>query len=267
MFNWIADNVFKRSLFRAAREIRERKPLFSSDVFYDATNYQLYVINPQMERQRWRFCLFSIESDGMHLYPETPKMDIHIHFTRESLRWFGRPEKYNPDKNDMWLHFESGGLWHWLHLKTHKAPMERIVRAMKQVATPEQVKAYRRHRPYVHYGPLPARFGEQDLYGAWLVYPDTLSLYLTPLQLVVMDGENVRRVLPLEKIQQIEVMRRVDEPDSPAGVVRFKVGEEIYAYIMRDYIGFGAALIEAAKRSLEDPPQFYGKKKDMDEDE
>ena len=33
-----------------------------------------------------------------------------------------------------------------------------------------------------------------------------------------------------------------------------------------DYIPFGAALAETAKRSLEDPPIFYGKKKD-DEDE
>ena len=90
-------------------------------------------------------------------------------------------------------------------------------------------------------------------------------MYLTPCALVLLDGERVQRVLPLEQVQDIEVMRRLDEPMA-GGVVRFRyAGSEMLAYTLPDYIPFGAALAEAAKRSLEDPPMFYEKKKYEDD--
>ncbi|MBZ0302972.1 MAG: hypothetical protein K8J31_24715, partial [Anaerolineae bacterium] len=154
-------------------------------------------------------------------------------------------------------------------LRTSHYTMQSFVRAIKQIAMPEQVKAYRRHRPYVHYGPAPALPVEQDLYGAWTASADPLTLYLTPCALVMLAGEQVRRVVPLEQVQDLEVMRRIDDPES-GGVVRFRWLQdpeaETFAYTLPDYVPFGAALAEAAKRSLEDPPLFYGKKKEDEDD-
>ncbi len=87
-----------------------------------------------------------------------------------------------------------------------------------------------------------------------------------PAALVALDGARVLEVMPLEHVQRIEVMHRADAPHLP-GVVRFRYGERVTAYTLPDHVAFGLALTEAAKRSLEDPPQFYGKKsgKGMDD--
>jgi hypothetical protein len=247
-------------------EIRAHRPLYLlGQPLFNQTGYWLKVIGSPDVPQRWGGCYLSVEADGLHLYPQTRTMDIHVHFAHESLRWFGRPDKYKPGRNEIWLHFESGSLWHLLKVRAQHYDMQRLVRALKQIATPEQVKAYRRQRPYVHYGPAPAAPSQQDIHGAWSAVGDTLRLYLTPYALVLLDGEQVRRVLPVERMQDIEVMRRLDDPLA-GGVVRFRYADaETLAYSLPDYLPFGAALAEAAKRSLEDPPVFYGKKKDADD--
>ena len=269
MLDWLADTLLGRSLRLRYEEIRQRKPLYClGTAYYINTQFRLQVIGDADGRSRWQRCLCTVEPDGLHLYPGVRKWDIHILFAWPSLRWFGRPSKYSSGTNEIWLHFEHGGQWHLLMLRTSQSAMQGFVRAMKEVATPELVKAYRRRRPYVHYEPTPAQCAEQNLYGAWAVDPQALTLYLTPLTLVELDGERVRRALALETIQQIEVMPRLDAPGEH-GIVRFKIvraDEAITtAYTLREYVAFGAALSEAAKRSLEDPPIFYGKKKDEDE--
>jgi hypothetical protein len=273
MLDWLADTLLGRSLRLRYQEIQARKPLYCLGTPYAMRNpYRLRVIGAPQPETRWTDCLLSVETDGLHLYPRTRKMDIHIHFARDSLRWFGRPEKYQPGTNTIWLHFESGGLWHLLEVRADRYYMQGLVRALKQIATPEVNTAYRRHRPYIHYGPAPAWPAAQDIFGAWTVDPRGLRLYVMPLALVALDAENaqVRRVLPLERIQEIEVMRRVDDPEA-GGVVRFEyraeTAAETIAYTLPDYGPLGASLAEAAKRSLEVPPVFYGKKKDEDEDD
>lgn len=270
MLDWLADTLTLRSKRQRYDEIHARKPLYMlGQPWFNETGYWLKVIGPPDMPQRWSGCYLSVETDGLHLYPYTRTMDIHVHFPQDALRWFGRPDKYRPGRNEIWLHFESGGMWHLLKVRAEYYPMQQLVRALKQIATPEQVRAYRRQRPYVHYGPAPAVPSQQDIHGAWAAVGDPLRLYLTPCALVLLDGRQVQRALALEQVQEIEVMRRLDDPMA-GGAVRFRyAGSETLAYSLPDYIPFGAALAEAAKRSLEDPPTFYGKKKsedDWDED-
>jgi hypothetical protein len=92
-----------------------------------------------------------------------------------------------------------------------------------------------------------------------------------PAALIMQDGEDgvsVQRVIPLEQIQQIEALRRVDALTAQEGVMRFKIehGEqsETHAYVLPEYIEFGEALAEAAKRSLEDPFLHMNMKKKSD---
>jgi hypothetical protein len=91
-----------------------------------------------------------------------------------------------------------------------------------------------------------------------------------PAALVIFDAAGlVERALPLEQIQGIEAMRRLDAPEL-GGVVRFRVTAsppQSLAFAVMDYGPLGAALAEAAKRSLEEPPVFYGKKKADDDDD
>ena len=164
----------------------------------------------------------------------------------------------------MWLHFEDETRWLLLKTRLYRSAMADLVRQMKVIATPDQVTAYRRRRPYIHHGPLEAWRAAQNLQGAWTLDSSPVSLYLMPYALLILDGGQLRRVLPLTTLQSVEVMRRLDTPLA-AGVVRFKSGDETLAYSLDDYLAFGEALGEAAKRSLEAPPVFYGKKKDEDE--
>ncbi|MCL4249182.1 MAG: hypothetical protein KJ065_13630 [Anaerolineae bacterium] len=269
MLDWLADTFLSRSLRLRYEEIRQRQPLYClGTAHYLNTQYRLQVIGGADTRSRWQRCLCTVEQDGLHLYPGVRKWDVHVLFEWPSLRWFGRPAKYSSGTNEIWLHFEHGGQWHFLTLRTSRFAMQGFVRAIKAMAAPELVKAYRRQRPYVHFEPTPAQHAEQNLYGAWHVDPKPLALYLTPLTLVELDGERVQRTLALETIQQIEVMPRLDAPGEN-GIVRFRIvcsnETATTAYTLRDYVAFGAALSEAAKRSLEDPPIFYGKKKDEDD--
>jgi len=270
VFDWLADTLLRRSLKLRYADIRRREPLccLGAD-YYLNTKFRLHVIGQADATARWQRCLCTVENDGLHVYPRARKWDIHVAFEREALRWFGRPKKYDPGTNEIWLHFEREGQWQSLMLRTGRHPMAQLVRAIKQIATPEQIQAYRRRRPYIHYGPTPAQSAEQDLHGAWTLDPRTLTLYLTPSTLVELEGARVRRTLALETIQQIEVMARLDAPGAN-GVVRFQIvgadAATTAAYALPDHVAFGAALSEAAKRTLEDIPIFYGKKQDDDDE-
>jgi hypothetical protein len=269
MIDWLADVVLRRSQRQRYDEIRARAPLYEGGFRYgDDVRYRLWLINGDMHDLRWRKCLLSVEYDGLHVYPLTREMRLYDHFAQSSLRWFGRPQKYTSGNNDIWLHFERHNQWWLLQIRVSRAAMQRLVRALKAIATPGQVTAYRRRRPYIHHGPVMAQAATQDLHGAWTLQPGTQSLYLLPMALVLLDGPAVQRVLPLEHLQQVEVMRRLDDPLAD-GIVRFQnlSPPETLAFALPDYTAFGAALGEAAKRTLEQPPVFYGKKKLGDDDE
>jgi hypothetical protein len=184
-------------------------------------------------------------------------LDVQI----EQLRWFGRPQKYEQifPRNELWLHIERADRWTLVKIKRlHYDDALRLVRALKQIAPPELVTAYRRQRPYIHVDPVFAQRAEQDIYGVWTIH-ESLRLYLMPLHLVLLklDG-TVEDKIPLTTITQVDAVQRMD---APGGVVRFRSRDETRAYQLDDYPGFALALAEAAKRSLEAPPEFIGLKK------
>lgn len=224
------------------------------------------VINGARTRSRPFLIAFDVARVSiyaLHTDPPSP-----FTFVPAELRWFGRPEKYASGMNTLWLHVERSGTWHRIALRLSRERMMALVRALKAIATPEQVTAYRRRRPYIHVGPLPAHPASQDLLGAWTLEP-ACALYLMPSHLVVLDGERVARALPLEQLQKISATRRLDQPGG-AGLVRFECGTERLAFTLDDHEGFAASLAEAAKRTLEDPVAWERKKKkaiEPDDDE
>ncbi len=269
MLDFMADVLLQRSLHQLVRDIRARQPLYLSGTYADGTRFRLHIIDDDPVQARWRTCLLVVAADGVHVYPKTRQMEIHHHFSADALRWFGRPKKYEPGSNLMWLYFEIDEQWRWLQLNLQRGTMQRFVRAMKQIATEAQITAYRRRRPYIHFGPTEACRATQDLQGAWTLGVQPVTLHLGPSALIILQDGHVQRVLALEQVQNIEVMRRMDDPTGD-GVVRFKFTSsdtaETLAFALPEYVQFGADLGEAAKRTLEDPPVFYGKKKGKPKD-
>lgn len=265
MLDWIADTVFQRAKRQLYQRVKQEKPLCVL-WFYPPVAYRQMAIPAQDNSPRWRACMLVVDQRGVTVYPSSPKMDERIDFPREALRWFGRPHKYQPGNNDIWLHFELDGRWQVIEFRIEQSGMQALVRALKQIATPEQVTMYRRHRPYVHFDATPAYHAEQDIYGAWTVFPVMQFAYLMPYALVILQGNQVKRVIPLAQIQDVEALRRLDALDAD-GVVRFKIvtGEikETFALTMAVYLPFAAALAEAAKRTLELP--LMKKKEDADD--
>lgn len=192
---------------------------------------------------------------------------------RDEVRWFGRPEKYQQTQNNaLWLHVEREAhkkysTWEIVEISAHLDLMYRLVSMMKAF-TPHLETPYRRHRPYIHVDPLKARFAEQDIHGAWTLLDET-SLYLMPLYLVLLDGERVTQKIALENVKQVSAVKRLD---GHGGVVRFRkrldgVQEDIqYAFALENYVEFGEALGEAAKRSLETPVEIISRKKKKSDD-
>jgi len=216
-------------------------------------------------RTRWQPFVIAISPRRIAIRDLAPESRGAIEFAPADLRWFGRPKKYTSGTNTIWLHVALDGRWQRVELRLTRLPMQALVRALKQVATPEQVIAYRRQRPYVHFGPVPARPASQDVYGAWTL-GEPASLYLTPAHLVVLAGETIQQAIPLETIQNVSAARRIDQPDE-AGLVRFSADGTAAAYALDDHEAFAGALSEAARRTLEDPVAWQRKKKKSDEDD
>lgn len=211
---------------------------------------------------RWQSGVIAITQESITFYPRRLEMGQRIDFASGRLRWFGRPVKYTSGMNEIWLHFEQEDSWQLLKIRLYKDDMRALVRALKAVATPELVTAYRRQRPYVHTGPVIAQPATQDLQGAWHL-EEEVALYLMPLYLVILRGRAVLRLIPLEAMAEIGALRRLDQPGA-AGLVRFRAEEETLAFALRHYDSFAAALAQAARLTLEDPLERKQKKSDED---
>lgn len=207
---------------------------------------------------------FMLSPQRFAVYLVNGKLESVFSFSLDQLRWFGRPEKYHDGMNDLWLHVESGQGWLLVKLRMYRYTMQRFVRELKMVSTPELVTAYRRRRPYIHAGPRPAQLATQDIHGAWTL-GDPVSLYLMPLHLLILDGTHVLRVLALEGIQQIGALRRLDAPQAD-GLLRFRAEEADFAFALKDHEIFAQSLAEAARRTLEAPVEQKQKGKDYDEE-
>lgn len=271
MLDWFADVVLKRSLKRRRAQIASHGTSYTTSA-RSWDHYRLHTIGQTPPPRRFEKCLFSVNEHSFFLVMHSRRLENAISIPRETLCWFGRPEKYQPDRNEVWIHLDGDTYWMKLELRLSLYHAQRLIRALKQIATPEQITAYRRHRPHVHYGPVEARGATQDLYGVWTVAPRPLLLYLMPAALIVFEGEQIVRRFPLEQIGSIEVMRRADAP-TENGIVRFtskppggSARGEVISYTLADHVEFGVNLSEAARRWLEEPPIFYGKRKDDEDD-
>lgn len=210
--------------------------------------FQITQINAAATRKT-RY-LVAAAADEVRFYPLRKGQQPFI-FTPGQLRWYGRPHKYQPGSNTMQIHIEQCGGWFVVELKMSRTIMAQWVRVMKQIAADDLNTAYRRRRPYIHYGPLYAHPAEQDIYGAWTVFPP-LTLYLTPLDLVLLDGPAVIKHFPLQQIQNIRAGRRLDAPTDD-GLVQFTIQGNKVAFTTPRFVELAEALAEAAKRSLEMP--------------
>ena len=199
---------------------------------------------------------------AIYKYPEPqPLFTIQPH----ELRGFWRPQKYTDGINEMWIHAHIGLTWYILKIRLQKFAMQKLVRAMKDIATEEQTKAYRRRRPYIHRGLSPAFPATQNIHGAWEL-DSPVALYIMPLRLVIFVGNEVQQTVPLAAVQNIAVLKRM-EGGNPPGLVRFTAGEETLAFAMDDYEAWASELAEAAKRTLEEPISRKRKAKDDEDDD
>jgi hypothetical protein len=209
--------------------------------------------------------VFTLSRKGIAIYRIKVPPEINFEFEIDQIRWFGRPEAYGPGRNEIWLHLELKREWVLVKLWLGQVPMADFVRALKPLVDLELVTAYRRRRPYIHYGPVQAQPAEQDIHGAWTLEA-AVSLYLMPRYLLILHDEAVQTLIPLESVQQIGALRRLDAPEAN-GLVRFQTAEAHYAYAMKDYEAFASALAEASKRTLEAPVMQKQKGKDGEWDD
>ncbi len=261
VLNW----MLNRPTWRLYTELAESSPLLVLNP--GLVGFRIYKVGGK--RTRWRSSILLINEDGITVYRNQAKTPIDFTCRPEQLRWFGRPDKYHPGTNHLMIHAQIGDSWQVLSLWAWRDNIGDIVRALKAIATPEQIKAYRRARPYIHYQVEAAYPGVQDIHGAWTL-DARVRLYITPAFLVVLAADKSRRFvvqksIPLAQIQEIETMLRLDRL-TQEGIVRFKVGEEKLAYAMLDFQTFADRLAEAARRTLEDPIMEHGKKKKYDEE-
>ncbi len=213
----------------------------------------------------WQPMIILVLPTEIRFYPFQRQMDVYDRIPAESVRWFGRPKKYNRyNMNEMWIHYERPDGWHVARIRLYYELMLDFVRALKQILSLDLVTAYRRHRPYIFYGPSEIFPATQDLYGTWEL-ADPMDILLTPMQLVFLRGQQVIKQILLRDIQQIKALHRVDNYD-PRGLIRFQVGEESTVFAIRQFEEFADLLATAAKRTLEEPIQRK-RKKHADEDD
>lgn len=210
-------------------------------------------------------CLLLVTPSGLVFYDRTLALGELFRCEAKEIRWFGRPQKYTDGNNEIWLHIEREGMWKLLKIRLPRGAMQDFVRAIKTIVPPELVTAYRRARPYIHAGPVKVQPASQDIHGAWSLEAP-VNLYLMPRYLIVLRGATILRTIPLEAVQQIGALQRLDQPEAQ-GLVRFRAEEEPFAFAVNKHEAFAALLAEAAKRTLEVPLERKQKNKLDDEDD
>ncbi len=264
LFVWavLAQIRHQQAIQKRLDEIRTENPTikFINDW---QLRYTLQTINRNSRRAGK--AIIGVTPNALIVYDRSRAVVEQFRYSLEGLCWFGRPQKYKDGLNEIWLHLENVGDWDLLAFRMNRGQMQVFVRELKQVTSLELVTAYRRRRPYIHVGPVSANPAIQDIYGAWSL-AEAIRLYLMPRYLVILDDAHVLRKIPLEHVQQIGALRRLDAPGAQ-GLVRFRAEEEAFSFALNDHESFAASLAEAAKRTLEAPIERKQKGKDEEEDE
>lgn len=209
--------------------------------------------------------MITLSSQEIGIYPMKVPPQAIICFEPQDIRGFWRPQPYDSGMNELWLHVERKREWVLVKLWLGQTQMMDFIRALKPMVDPDMVIAYRRQRPYIHYGPVQAEPAEQDIHGAWTLEP-TVSLYLMPRYILILHDEAVQQMIPLGSVQQIGALHRLDAPQAN-GLVRFQTAEAHYAFALKEYEAFANALADAAKRTLEAPVMQKQKGKDGEWDD
>jgi hypothetical protein len=246
-----------------------RNQLLTPDVIFLSTPWsgmRVQIATPVGDK-RWQGGMLMIAEQRIAIYPErltdTPQPMISL--DSGDLRGFWRPEAYHNGKNEIWLHVYNKR-WIVLKVQVNRGVMSEIVRAIKQIATPEQITAYRRRRPYIHLGPDYAQPAQQSLQGDWQL-EDPVELYLMPAALVVIERDGlVRTIYPLAEIQNIAALRRMEGGSLP-GLLRFSYQGQMVAFAVHDWESWASNLAEAAKRTLEAPVIRKSKRHDEIEED
>lgn len=251
-----------RRVERLLTELRKYMPLYLSNR-WTVIQYQWAAVDKD---SKWQRCVLFIDHKRIAIYPHPPANE-HVEplltVQRHELQGFWRPVKYHSGRNELWIHAQIGLTWGILKLRLYYNDMQVLIRAMKEISSEEQVKAYRRRRPYIHRAPSIAFPAQQSLTGEWEM-GESVRLYLMPLYLVIFAGEEVQRLIELASIQEIAALKRM-EGGRPAGLIRFRFTEETLAFALDDYQSWAKDLAEAAKRTLEEP--VIQKRKGKDDEE
>lgn len=258
----IREYRLQRAVYRYLLTLKEQQPdiLFFEQTF---NRYVLDIINGKAIRKRRG--MITLSSQEIGVYPLKMPPEAAIRFTPQDIRGFWRPQPYDSGMNELWLHVERKREWVVVKLWLGREQMMEFIRTLKPMVAPEMVIAYRRQRPYIHYGPVKAQPAEQDIHGAWTLTA-SVSLYLMPRYFLVLHDDAVQQIIPLESIHQVAALRRLDAPQAD-GLVRFETAEAHYAFALRDYETFANALADAAKRTLEAPVMQKQKGKDGEWDD
>lgn len=264
--DWLAYVLLNRPAWTLYSEILAGDPIMVLAPGW--VKYQVTTVGA-IDKPRKRKCVLAITEQGIAVYPHQQHMSVDYSCLPGELRWFGRPVKYQHGTNEIVIHAQIADQWQTLQMWLGKYNMQKLIRAMKAIATPEQIKAYRRRRPYIHHGPLTVEPAHQTITGEWnLAKP--VTLYLTPSHLTILEEARVLRAIPLELVQRIQALHRLDAPEAN-GLVRFQVEGENMAFATARHKALAEDLAEAAKRTLEEPVLQKRKSKDddyfMDEEE
>ncbi len=238
----------QRAVYQHLLTLKESQP---DILFFEQTinRFAMETINGRtVQKMRG---MITLSSQEIGIYPMKVPPQAIIRFAPSDIRGFWRPQPYDSGMNELWIHVERKREWVLVKLWLGREQMMEFIRTIKPLVEPEMVIAYRRQRPYIHYGPVQAQPAEQDIHGAWTLEP-TISLYLMPRYLLILHDEAVQQMIPLSSVQQIGALRRLDAPQAN-GLVRFQTAEAHYAFALKDYETFANALADAAKRTLEAP--------------
>lgn len=242
-------NRHERQIDTFIADARRTKPLFCAGSAWYKVHFQLVQIGAdETRRQR---CVLVVSEKHLAVYTlEDGGIQRRFAGVPADLRWFGRPQKYHYGLNEIWLHYEVGQDWFLLKLDMHIKRMQGLVRTLKAIAADDLVVAYRRQRPYIHHGPIPAYPATQDIHGAWALAAP-VALYIMPTRLVILENSSVSRAIPVREIAEIERVRRADVAKR-GGLVRFIALGESLAYALDDDEAFAQQLATTAKADLEE---------------
>jgi hypothetical protein len=262
---WIAYQIRQATIaYRFIQGLEAQKPFYLSPRWIDL-QFQAGILSESSSK--WQRLILFIGHKRLAIYPYPPKPDSQplLSIDPQELRGFWRPEAYHDGINEVWIHAESLQHWRLVKIRSNRYVMPDIIRALKELSSPEQVKAYRRRRPYPYLGPNPALPARQGLTGEWELF-NPVELYLMPLHLVIMKEGIIQRVLHMEAIQNIAALKRM-EGGEPVGIVRFSHDGENFAFATNEYETWASTIAEAAKRSLEEPVMQKQKSKEGDWDD